>query len=149
MCMHMARTKCQLWVRAECVCKWIWCQLLELRSGVWCQLLKRNGAPPKKQLLGWTSMSEGLNAGSWSRTVGHSPCAWCWRGDKCLNLPLCWCTWSVHVYLLANSKPNSAVNRRPQVQAGVSGRQGFVLAHPGGLANMECLWYECVSEHIC
>lgn len=119
--------------------------------GLICHPLRQEqkGAPPENQLLGWTSTSEWLSAGSWSRTVGHSPSAWCWWGDKRLNLPLYWCAWSIHVYLLANSKLNSAVNRSPQVQAGVSGRQGFVLVHPGGLANMECLWYECVSEHIC
>ena len=27
---------------------------------------------------------EGLSAGSWSRTVGHSPCAGCWEEGVCV-----------------------------------------------------------------
>jgi len=82
----MARTKCQLAVRA--LCEWIWCQLLESDQvcGVsyWSEHrsqlppMRQEQCTPKNQLLGWTSMSEELSAGSWSRTVGHSPHTWCW-----------------------------------------------------------------------
>lgn len=72
-------------------------------------------------------MSEGLSIGNCGRNVGHSLCAWCWLlvGGR-VHLPQSWCA-GVHVCLLTNSKPDSAVNRRSQVWAEVSGRLGFVL----------------------
>lgn len=75
-------------------------------------------------------------AGLW--VTAHMPGAGCWWGDEWLHL-LQSRRAGVHVYLLTNSKLDSAVNRRPQVQAGLSGREGLMLAYPGRLANMECL----------
>lgn len=59
-----------------------------------------------------------------------------------------WYAWSVHVYLLANSELDSAVNKEA-AGPGRGIRQARVCAGiPRGLANMACLWYERVSAHM-
>ena len=83
----------------------LWCQQPE-QVGSQCKLLEqvrvfatshwcRNGVCPENQLLGGTRVSEasqGLSAGAWGRTAGHSTSAWCqllWRqqGGESLYLP--------------------------------------------------------------
>lgn len=40
---------------------------------------------------GMSEECEGLSTGSWSKTMDHSLCASCWRGDECLYLPQIMC----------------------------------------------------------
>ena len=98
---------------------------------------------------GVSKASESLSDSSWSRIVGHSPCAWCWllgvtrvfaSSPDLVCMGVCVCN------SLANFKLDQLVSRRamgqvkvPGIHVGVPGRQKG-HASTWGTCKFACAW---------
>lgn len=100
---------------------------------------------PENQVLGGTSKSkasEGLSTSSWSRTAGHSLCAWLLAGAGKRHVSVC------SLILVCTERMCVFASK---LQAGLASKQAGkgLCWYLGELANVECQWDKWVSACLC